>query len=138
MWQNLRLIFQRLSHSPSIRSIVLTGAGDRAFTSGLDVQAAAVNGPLSAGQQEQGAVEMDAARKAFHLTRYILDFQACISEIEKCEKPVICVLHGVCFGLAMDIALACTSSFPQLAPLYHTPPHICLTCPPHIIINKSS
>jgi delta(3,5)-delta(2,4)-dienoyl-CoA isomerase len=38
MWLNLSAIFQRLSHDPSIRSVLLTGAGDRAFTAGLDVQ----------------------------------------------------------------------------------------------------
>ena len=38
MWQNLSAIFKRLSHDPSVRAVILTGAGDRAFTAGLDVQ----------------------------------------------------------------------------------------------------
>jgi delta(3,5)-delta(2,4)-dienoyl-CoA isomerase len=38
MWLNLSAIFTRLSHDPSIRSILLTGAGERAFTAGLDVK----------------------------------------------------------------------------------------------------
>jgi hypothetical protein len=38
MWQNLSQIFRSLSHDPTIRAIILSGAGDRAFTAGLDVQ----------------------------------------------------------------------------------------------------
>jgi enoyl-CoA hydratase/carnithine racemase len=38
MWHNLSKIFIKLSHDPNVRSIVLTGAGERAFTAGLDVQ----------------------------------------------------------------------------------------------------
>jgi len=40
MWLNLSAVFRRLSHDPDIRSVILTGAGDRAFTAGLDVKAA--------------------------------------------------------------------------------------------------
>jgi len=101
MWLNLRSIFQSLSHDPSVRAIILTGAGPRAFTSGLDIQAA------SAGPTFSASSSLDPARKANALRRHILEFQACISALEACEKPVIAVLHGVCFGLAMDISLAC-------------------------------
>jgi delta(3,5)-delta(2,4)-dienoyl-CoA isomerase len=38
MWLNLSAVFRRLSHDPNVRSIVMTGAGDRAFTAGLDVK----------------------------------------------------------------------------------------------------
>jgi delta(3,5)-delta(2,4)-dienoyl-CoA isomerase len=37
MWLNLRKIFEALSDDPSVRAIVLSGAG-HAFTSGLDVK----------------------------------------------------------------------------------------------------
>lgn len=35
-------IFKRLSHDPDVRCVVLTGAGERAFTAGLDVQVSPV------------------------------------------------------------------------------------------------
>jgi delta(3,5)-delta(2,4)-dienoyl-CoA isomerase len=38
MWLNLSSIFRRLSHDPNVRAIILTGAGERAFTAGLDVK----------------------------------------------------------------------------------------------------
>ncbi|KAI4614303.1 putative secondary metabolism biosynthetic enzyme [Alternaria ethzedia] len=102
MWLNLSTIFRQLSHDPSVRAVLLTGAGDRAFTAGLDVQAASENGALSSSPDT-----LDSARKANALRRHILEFQSCITDIEKCEKPVICVLHGVSFGLALDMSLAC-------------------------------
>lgn len=79
MWLNLSALIRRLSHEPFVRAIIFTGAGDRAFTAGLDVQAA------SQGTLTQPAAS-DPARKAVSLKRHILEFQACISELEKCEK----------------------------------------------------
>ena len=38
MWLNLSKIFARLSHDPNVRVIFITSSGDRAFSSGLDVQ----------------------------------------------------------------------------------------------------
>jgi delta(3,5)-delta(2,4)-dienoyl-CoA isomerase len=106
MWLNLSKIFTRLSHSPQIRSILLTGAGPRAFTSGLDVQAAS-QGQLTSPSTS----DIDPARKATALRRHIAEFQSCISSVEKCEKPVIAVLHGVAFGLAIDLSLSCDVRF---------------------------
>ncbi|KAI0586583.1 enoyl-hydratase isomerase family protein [Pyrenophora tritici-repentis] len=101
MWQNLNQIFNTLSTDPSVRSIILSGAGPRAFTAGLDVNAASTSGPLASSKTP------DPARTANAIRRHVLDFQACISSIEKCEKPVICIIHGIAYGLALDMSLAC-------------------------------
>ncbi|KAK4449162.1 ClpP/crotonase-like domain-containing protein [Podospora aff. communis PSN243] len=100
MWLELRRIFEQLSTDPDVRVVVLSGAGDRAFTAGLDVQAASENGAL------KGQEGVDTARAAFKLKRYITEFQDCITAVEKCEKPVICVLHGISIGLAIDLSCA--------------------------------
>lgn len=100
MWHNLSKIFTALSTDPSIRAILFTGAG-RAFTAGLDVTAASSSPTFDA------TTATDSARKAFGLRRHILEFQECISTLEKCEKPVICVLHGISYGLALDMSLSC-------------------------------
>ena len=102
MWLELRTIFEALSVDPGVRCIVLSGAGDRAFTTGLDVQAAAAESAVF-----QPALAGDSARQSWLIRRHIIQFQDCISAIERCEKPVICVLHGFCLGLAIDIA-SCT------------------------------
>ena len=39
------------------------------------------------------------------MRRHIDDFQAAITSIEKCEKPVIAALHGWCLGLGIDISV---------------------------------
>ncbi|KAE8407375.1 ClpP/crotonase-like domain-containing protein [Aspergillus pseudonomiae] len=101
MWLELHTIFNHLSHSPTVRAIVLSGAGPKAFTAGLDVKAAS-QGLLSSDDDSQ----TDPARKAFHLRRHITSFQDCISAIERCEKPVIVAMHGFSLGLAVDIATA--------------------------------
>jgi delta(3,5)-delta(2,4)-dienoyl-CoA isomerase len=80
MWLELRQVFQQLSTDPEVRVVVLSGAGDRAFTAGLDVQAASQNGALKA---EEG---VDTVRAAFKLKRYITEFQDCITAVERCEK----------------------------------------------------
>jgi len=41
------------------------------------------------------------------LRRHILEFQDCITKIEQCEKPVIILLHGISYGLSIDISTAC-------------------------------
>ncbi|ORY07657.1 ClpP/crotonase-like domain-containing protein [Clohesyomyces aquaticus] len=99
MWLNLSAIFRRLSHDPNVRAVVLSGAGERAFTAGLDVKAA------SQGMLTRDTA--DPARAANAIRRHILEFQDCITAVEKCEKPVIAVLHSISYGLALDLSLAC-------------------------------
>ncbi|CAD0113001.1 unnamed protein product, partial [Aureobasidium uvarum] len=107
MWKGIGHIFERLSHDQDVRCVILTSAGDKAFSAGLDVQSASESGVLS------GNSGLDAARVAQRLRHHIDEFQASISQIEKCEKreshhtvqPVIAVLHGVSFGLALDMTL---------------------------------
>ncbi|KAK3378086.1 ClpP/crotonase-like domain-containing protein [Podospora didyma] len=98
MWLELRAVFRQLSVDPDVRAIILSGAGERAFTAGLDVQAASQGPPLVTDES------LDGARTAALLRRHIAEFQECITAVEKCEKPVICVLHGVSLGLAIDIS----------------------------------
>lgn len=75
--------------------IILTAKGEKAFTAGLDVSVAAKEGPLSLVFGEGGkgeGEEKDVARKAWELRRHIKEIQKPVSEIEGCEKPVICVV----------------------------------------------
>ncbi|GAB7345843.1 hypothetical protein MBLNU457_4099t1 [Dothideomycetes sp. NU457] len=99
MWLDLHKLFNRLSHDPDVRAIILTSSGDRAFTAGLDIQAA--------GDSILSRPIPDVARKANLVRRHVSEFQECITAIEQCEKPVICAIHGICYGLGLDISLAC-------------------------------
>ena len=102
VWAELPPLFSHLSTSPSTRAIILSGAGSKAFTSGLDIQA--FSSPSSA-LNPQAKSKLDAARTAQHLRRHIDDFQAAITSIEKCSKPVIAAIHGWCLGLGIDISV---------------------------------
>ncbi|KAL4809895.1 ClpP/crotonase-like domain-containing protein [Aspergillus unguis] len=102
MWIELGHVFNQLSTDPAVRSIVLSGAGEKAFTAGLDVKAAS-EGLLSPDSKPGLS---DSARKAVHLRREVDSFQECVSSLEKCEKPVIVAMHGFSLGLAIDLSTA--------------------------------
>jgi delta(3,5)-delta(2,4)-dienoyl-CoA isomerase len=95
MWLEYGEIFTTLSTDASIRCIILSGKGTRAFTAGLDIQHASV---ISAPP------ETDPGRRGFSIKNFLSNFQTCIGTAERCAKPVICVLHGISYGLAIDIA----------------------------------
>ncbi|KAJ5815803.1 Crotonase core [Penicillium robsamsonii] len=99
MWENMGQIFNKLSSDPRVRAIVLSGAGEKAFTTGLDVKAAS-EGLLSSD------TETDPARKAVAFRRHVTTFQDCITAVERCEKPVVVAMHGFSLGLAIDLSTA--------------------------------
>ena len=100
MWLELSQVFQNLSHNPDVRAIVLTGAGEKAFTAGLDVKAASQGWIAGEGGNP------DPARQAAFIRQHVASFQDCISAIERCEKPVIVAMHGFALGLAIDVSTA--------------------------------
>ncbi|KAG6132121.1 hypothetical protein E4U10_004573 [Claviceps purpurea] len=113
MWLEFGRVFRQLSLDEDVRAVVVSGAGGRAFTAGLDVVAAREEGPMSGGGDDghgnghgngNGNGGGDPARRAKGWRGHIEEFQGCISEMERCEKPVICVLHAISLGLAIDIA----------------------------------
>ncbi|CAD6583591.1 MAG: Putative enoyl CoA hydratase [Alectoria sarmentosa] len=104
MWQEFPPLFSYLSTSPSTRAIILSGAGPKAFTAGLDVQEASQDSPLSPNSSHSA---LDGARTATTLRRHIDAFQACITSVEKCEKPIVAAIHGWCLGLGIDISVCC-------------------------------
>lgn len=101
MFWSLRHIFDRLSHDPDVRVVVLTANGDRAFTAGLDVTSASEEGGLTK------SLDTDPARRATFLRRHMYEMQGHVTAVEKCEKPVIVVMHGISYGLAIDVSSCC-------------------------------
>ncbi|HEX4284532.1 MAG TPA: enoyl-CoA hydratase-related protein [Terracidiphilus sp.] len=78
-----------LAADVSIRAVLLTGAGDRAFAAGADIRELE---PLTA---EEG--------RAFALRG-----QAIFRKLEKLGKPVIACIHGFALGGGCELAMACT------------------------------
>lgn len=79
MWLEFGRIFRQLSEDADVRAVVLSGAGDRAFTAGLDVQSASQDSVLNSDAS-------DPARKAKKIRAHIEEFQNSIGAVEKCEK----------------------------------------------------
>ncbi|EXJ95585.1 hypothetical protein A1O1_00707 [Capronia coronata CBS 617.96] len=106
MWFELKDIFAKLSVDSEIRCIILSGAGDRAFTAGLDVEdAAKPDNTISASGFA------DPSRKATVLRRHIVELQEAISTVARCEKPVVALMHGYAYGLGIDLSSACDIRF---------------------------
>ena len=80
----LAQLFEELGSDPNVRAIVLTGAGDKAFTAGGDI----------AGFLEREPEEL--SRLAWN-----------VAAPERCRKPVIAKLRGFAFGVGLELALAC-------------------------------
>lgn len=78
-----------LKHDPDVRVVILTGAGEKAFVAGADINELAVQRPVD-GQEH--------ARRGQH----VFDL------IENLGKPVIAAINGYALGGGCELALACT------------------------------
>ncbi|GAB3418254.1 3-hydroxyacyl-CoA dehydrogenase/enoyl-CoA hydratase family protein [Haloparvum alkalitolerans] len=76
-----------LDADDDVRAILLTGAGDRAFSAGADVQSMAAGGadPISA---------VELSRKG----------QETFGKLEESDKPVVAGIDGYCLGGGMELA----------------------------------
>jgi len=69
---------------------------------GLDLKSAAESSLMS-----NRTSHTDPARQALYIRDHITRFQAAVSSLERCTQPVIAALHGIAFGLAIDVTSAC-------------------------------
>jgi len=85
----LQMAFEALGANPSIRAIVLTGSGPKAFVAGADIKEMSVLDPLG----------MDAYARAG---------QRLCATIETLGTPVIAAVNGFALGGGNELAMACT------------------------------
>jgi enoyl-CoA hydratase len=81
-------VFRRLGSDDAVRAVVVTGAGEKAFIAGADIQELA---------RETGTTG--------HLTA--LRGQGIFRGIETLGKPVIAAINGFCLGGGLELALSC-------------------------------
>ena len=87
--EDLRKAFHELKHDASIRVVILTGAGEKAFVAGADIGELAQSDPVS-------------GKELAHRGQNVLNL------IENLGKPVIACINGFALGGGCELAQACT------------------------------
>jgi enoyl-CoA hydratase len=85
----LELAIGQLKNDAGVRAIVLTGAGEKAFVAGADINELAILSPVEG---------KDHARRG----------QLIFDAIEHLGKPVIAAVNGFALGGGCELAMACT------------------------------
>src|ERR1700684_3946391 len=87
--EELRAAFHDIKGDTSIRVVILTGSGEKAFIAGADISELAKNDAVS-------------GKEYTHRGQNVLNL------IENLGKPVIACINGFALGGGCEIALACT------------------------------
>ena len=88
-WENLRTAFEAARDDGGVRGVILTGAGDKAFIAGADINELA---RLTAIEGEESS--------SFG--------QAVLNLVENLGKPVVAAINGFALGGGCETAMACT------------------------------
>jgi enoyl-CoA hydratase/carnithine racemase len=79
---------REVATNASIRAIVITGSGDKAFCAGADLK-------------ERATMTENEVRTQLDLYRSEL------APVDRCDKPVIAAINGTALGGGLELALAC-------------------------------
>src|SRR3954464_2388303 len=89
MYEQMAAICESVNADRSIKAMILTGAGDKAFASGTDI----------------------SQFRAFKTTQDALEYEGRIDRVlgtlEKCRVPTIAAISGACTGGGAGIAACC-------------------------------
>jgi len=88
-WTDLKAAFEEAQADASVRGVILTGAGDKAFIAGADIS-------------ELARVDAYGAEESSRFGQQVLD------HIENLGKPVIAAVNGFALGGGCETAMACT------------------------------
>ena len=89
MYERLAEICSQANEDRSVKAILITGAGDKAFAAGTDIS------QFRAFDKEQDALDYEAR------------IDRVMNAIERCRVPTIAAIHGACTGGGASIAACC-------------------------------
>ncbi len=89
VFNELEQVFMGLVRDPGVRVILLTGAGERAFAAGADIN------EITRLDMATGEAKARRGQEVFRI-------------IETCGKPVIACINGFALGGGCELAMACT------------------------------
>ena len=113
MWQAVPLILDRFEADPNVRTIVLRGAGEKAFVAGADI---------SQFEKNRSTPEQ--------IAKYEKIGAVASNRLAETDKPTIAMINGWCIGGGVGIAITCdlriapkarSSAFPPRASASDTP-----------------
>ena len=85
----LAQVMRQVNEDDAVRAVIVTGAGERAFTAGLDLK------ELGSQEGALGAANAEGAE------------ENPVKAIEQCRKPVIGAINGVAITGGFEVVLAC-------------------------------
>jgi enoyl-CoA hydratase/carnithine racemase len=103
MYERLAEICNRANEDRSIRALLITGGGDKAFAAGTDIS------QFKTFDKEQDALDYEAR------------IDRVMNAIEKCRVPTIAAIHGACTGGGASIAACCDLRIASRAMKYGFP-----------------
>ena len=86
--EELRRVFLDIRHREDVQGVIFTGAGEKAFIAGADINELATQTPIEG---------KDRSRRGHHI----------LEIIENLGKPVIAAVNGYALGGGCEIAMAC-------------------------------
>ena len=87
MWDQLGDVMRELDSDESLRCIIITGAGDKAFAVGADIS-----------EFEENRSSVEKARN------YAKRTHGALAALSECRHPVLAAINGLCVGGGLEIA----------------------------------
>ncbi len=96
VFRGLQKAAQGLKENPDVRVVIMTGAGERAFSAGIDLKMVASGGG--------GSVVFSSYREGYDR---LFGMKSIFTMYEELAVPVIAAINGYCLGAAFELSLCC-------------------------------
>lgn len=94
VWLGLQKAAQAIKENSDVRVVIMTGAGEKAFSAGIDLKMVASGGTA---QISPGYRQFDS----------LSNMKMIFTMYEDLAVPVIAAINGYCLGAAMELVLCC-------------------------------